>query len=245
MGTGIRPTGIDNAAAALRYWERRQEVVASNLANVNTDGFKGERAFARLLSDGSTPVADASTDFRAGPMNPTGNPLDLAITGDGFFVVQTPRGERLTRGGALSINDRHELVDAGGNAVLGEDDSAGGAQGPVVLPDHATSIQVDSGGAVRVDGHQVARLRMERVAPDAKLNHEGGGLFETPAPRSAIPLEQRTVRQGVREESNVSSIESLVDMISVQRAYAGVQKVLTTIDSARGIATTELGKPAA
>jgi flagellar basal-body rod protein FlgF len=244
MGTGIRPTGIDNAAAALRYWERRQEVVANNLANVSTDGFKGERAFARLLGDGSTPAIDSSTDYRAGPMNSTGNPLDLAITGDGFFVVQTPRGERLTRGGSLSLNDQHQVVDASGNLVLGEDDPAGGVRGPVVLPDHAANVQVDAGGAVRVDGRQVARLRVERAAPGAKLNHEGGGLFETALARPSVPFDQRTVRQGMREESNVNSIESMVDMLSIQRAYASVQKVLTTIDTARGIATTELGKPA-
>ncbi|MCX5764019.1 MAG: flagellar hook-basal body complex protein, partial [Gemmatimonadetes bacterium] len=97
MGIGIRPTGVDNAAAALRYLERRQEVSANNLANVSTDGFKGERAFARLLADGSTPTAETATDLRAGALTATNNPLDLAISGKGFLVVQTPTGEKLTR----------------------------------------------------------------------------------------------------------------------------------------------------
>jgi flagellar basal-body rod protein FlgF len=244
MGTSIRPTGLDNAAAALRYWERRQEVVANNLANVNTDGFKGERAFARLLADGGTPVIDTATDLRSGPINTTGNPLDVAIAGDGFFVVDTESGERLTRGGALHLDDQRQLVDASGNVMLGERDAKGGVAGPIVIPAGSGAIGIDQGGAVSVNGQQVARLRLEHVAGGTRLQHEANGLFVPPASRESIAAEQRTIRQGAREESNVSSVESLVDMIAVQRAYGSVQKALTTIDTARGIATTELGKPA-
>ncbi|MFI5309622.1 MAG: flagellar hook-basal body protein [Gemmatimonadales bacterium] len=243
MGTSVRPNGIGTAAAALRYLERRQEVVSNNLANVNTDGFKGERAFSRLLEDGQTPAMQTATDLRAGPLATSGAPLDLAITGEGFFVVQTAGGERLTRGGSMRIDDQHRLVDASGQPVLGEADPKGGTNGPVVLPANASAISVDSGGAVTVDGHQIARLRLERVGAGARLQHEANGVFAASSQTERVPTGERTVRQGAREESNVSTIESLVDMISVQRAYASVQKVLSTIDSARGLATTELGKP--
>jgi flagellar basal body rod protein FlgG len=243
MGTSIRTGGLETAAAALRYWERRQEVLANNLANVNTDGFKGERAFAHLLGDGRTPVIDTATDLTSGPMTATGAPLDLAVERDGFFVVQTPGGERLTRGGELHLDTKGQIVDQSGHPLLGEEDAQGSTRGPVVLPAHVASIRIDESGAVVADGHQVARLRLETVPAGTRLQHEAAGLFAAPGARTRIDVAQRSIRQGVREESNVGTVSSLVDMIAVQRAYASVQKVLTTIDSARGIAVTELGKP--
>ena len=125
MGISFRPNGMTSSAHALRYWERRQEVVSNNLANVSTDGFKAERAFASLM-DGALPEIDTQTDMRAGTLRPTGSPLDLAMGGDGFLVVSTPDGERLSRGGALRLDDEHRLVTAQGYPVLGD-------QGPIVL----------------------------------------------------------------------------------------------------------------
>ena len=243
MGSGVRPTGLDNATAALRYWEQRQEIVANNLANVSTSGFKGERAFARLMDAGGSPTLDSATDLRSGPITTTGAPLDLAIGKDGFFAVQGPAGERLSRGGALQINDQHQLVDQSGNVLLGENDPKGGTAGPVVIPPGTSNILIDSAGAVIADGKQVARLRVERPTQGTRLQHDANGLFLKPATVEDVPLADRAVRQGALEESNVSSVSSLVDMISVQRAYSNVQKAITTIDAARGIATTELGKP--
>ena len=128
--------------------------------------------------------------------------------------------------------------------MLGEADPNGGVTGPIVIPEGSGPIGVDQGGAVSVNGQQIARLRLERVPAGIRLQHEANGLFVPAARRASIAAGQRTIRQGAREESNVSSVESLVDMIAVQRAYGSVQKALTTIDTARGIATTELGKPA-
>jgi flagellar hook-basal body protein len=82
---------MSSAAAALRYWERRQEVASNNLANVSTEGFKGQRVFARMV-EGALPAADAVTDFTPGPLSTTGNPSDVAIEGRGFLVVKTPSG---------------------------------------------------------------------------------------------------------------------------------------------------------
>ncbi len=243
MGSGIRPTGLDNATAALRYYERRQEVVANNLANVNTDGFKGERAFARLLSDGSTPAIETATDFRSGPITQTGAPLDLALGRGGFFVAQTGAGERLTRGGSLHLDDARRLVDQSGNALLAEKDVAGNAGGPIEVPANARTITVSDSGMVSADGKDLGRLRVENVPAGTRLQHDAGGLFIPAGARTLVPPEDRAVHQGAREESNVSSVGSLVDMIAVQRAYASVQKVISTIDSARSIAVTELAKP--
>ena len=97
MGASVRPNGMSSAAAALRYWERRQEVASNNLANVSTDGFKGQKVFARMI-EGALPAADAVTDFTQGSLENTNNPRDIALDGKGFFVVKTANGERYSRG---------------------------------------------------------------------------------------------------------------------------------------------------
>ena len=242
MGTSIAPTGFDSAAAALRYWERRQEVVANNLANVNTDGFKGERAFSHLLAGNSTATIGTSTDLRAGTMTPTGQPLDVAIDGDGFFVVRTPAGERLSRGGTLRVDDLRRLVDPAGHLLIGETNDADGATGAIMIPSDAGKIEISGDGTVSADGHAIARLRVERPVVGATLTHAGDTLFAASGTAS-VALDARGVRQGTREESNVHPLTALVDMIDVQRAFSTVQKALSTLDSARGIAVTELGKP--
>jgi flagellar basal body rod protein FlgG len=232
--------GLTSAAAALRYWERRQEVASNNLANVSTDGFKAERVFARMLGD-AMPAAQTATDARGGALRETRNPLDVALAGDGFFVVDTPNGERFTRGGSFRLDAERRLVDASGHPVLGE---AGpdGAAGPVVVP-QGVAVAVDREGALSVDGKAVARLRVERAAPGARLAHEGGTLLVPDGTRQPVPAAERAVRQGFLEESNVSAVGALVDMIAVQRAYASVQKAVTTLDAVRATAASELGKP--
>ncbi|MDF1506063.1 flagellar hook-basal body protein [Roseisolibacter sp. H3M3-2] len=230
-------TGLASAAASLRYWERRSEIVAHNLANASTDGFKAERVFARLLgSNGAAlPAAQTATDLTSGALKPTGNPLDVAIQGDGFLVVQTPAGERFTRGGSLQLDAERRLVDGAGNPLLGE-------RGPVVVPPGAT-LAVANDGAVSMDGKPVDRLRVERAGAGAELQHEGGTLLVPDAGRAAVPPADRRVRQGAVEESNVNPVSAMVDMIAVQRAYASVQKAVTTLDEVRGTAASDLGRP--
>jgi len=251
MGISLRPNGMTSAAHALRYWERRQEVVANNLANTSTDGFKAERAFASLAED-ALPTVSTRTDLRAGDLRPTGNALDLALAGDGFLVVDTPAGERLTRGGSFRVDEQRRLVTASGEPLLGEGGpivldadvaasaTAGGAPGGSARDD---MVQIDRDGHVRVAGTPVGTLRVERVPEGARLEHAGGNLFVPPDGREVVPPGERELRQGAVESSNVSSIDALVEMITVQRAYASVQKAMTTLDSARGMVTSEIGKP--
>ncbi|MGI8510657.1 MAG: flagellar hook-basal body protein [Gemmatimonadaceae bacterium] len=231
---------MSSSAAALRYWERRQEVSSNNLANVSTDGFKSQKVFAQMV-EGSLPAANAVTDFTPGPLNTTGNPLDVAIEGRGFMVVQTPNGERLSRGGALRVDNTGTLTDPAGNAIMGEGgtirvSSRGDAQ--------AGEIQITRTGAVMVDKAEVGRLKVETVPDNTPLLREGSGLFVPPVKRARVDPDTVSIRQGSLEQSNVSSVGEMVDMISIQRAYTAVQKAMTTIDGARGIATGELGRPA-
>jgi len=228
-----RTNGLTAAAGALRYWERKQEITAHNLANATTDGFKAERAFAELLGE-ATPVARARTDMAGGTLRQTGNALDVALEGDAFLVVGTPQGERFSRGGALRLDDARRLVDHEGHPVLGD-------HGEIVLPPGAR-VDLAADGTLGVDGRAVARLRLER-AGSTTLAREGTGLFVPDAGRAPAAPGTVRVRQGSLEESNVNPIGALVEMIVAQRAYASVQKAVTTMDAVRGTATTELGRP--
>jgi flagellar basal body rod protein FlgG len=231
---------MSSAAAALRYWERRQEVASNNLANVSTDGFKGQKVFARMV-EGALPAADAATDFSQGTLQTTSNPRDLALDGDGFFVVKTANGERYSRGGPLQVNDDGNLTDSLGNQLMGE-------SGPIRVATPGTAdigtIQIGRDGAVTIDNAEVGRLRIETIPAKTALQTEGSGLFIPPAKRKRIDPDMRIVRQGALEQSNVTPVSEMVDMISIQRAYTAVQKAVTTLDTVREIATTELARPA-
>ncbi len=226
------PDGIAAAASALRYYERRQEVVANNLANASTDGFKAERVFARLMAE-SHPAPDTATDMRQGALKETGGPLDLATGNEGFFVVSTPEGERLSRGGTFQLSPDGVITDAAGHALLGE-------KGVIRLGPGAVTI--DRTGLVAVDGEAMDRLRMETVAPDADMQHDAGTLFRPDPSRQPLALGDRAVKQGFVEESNVNTVSTMVDMISVQRAYANAAKALTTLDAIRATIANDLGK---
>lgn len=231
----MKTDGIASAANALRYWEMRQEVTANNLANATTDGFKAERVFAQLLEDG-LPVANATTDRSSGTLRSTGNPLDVAVTDDSFFVVQTPKGERWTRGGSWQLNADGHLADASGNLVLGDG-------GPIKVPSDKGDVSIDRAGTVRVGGETVGKLRLERGGPGS-LQHEDGTRFIPPADRIAVDDAGRTIQQGLVEQSNVNTVSTLVDLIEIQRNYAFAQKVMTTLDGIRATIANDLAKPA-
>lgn len=228
----MKTDGIASAAHALRYWERRQEVASNNLANVNTTGFKGERVFARLVGDG-VPVPEAATDFSEGVYQPTGNPLDIATRGHNYFVVNTTNGERWTRGGNWSVDPKGYLTDNSGNQVLGE-------RGPIKVG--RGNLEIDRSGWVVVDRIRIDRLRLESPAAGAALQHEGGTRFIPDAGRTTVAYADRDIMQGQLEGSNVTTLTSLVDLISIQRNFADAQKVLSALDGIRGTIVNELGK---
>ena len=226
------PDGIAAAASALRYYERRQEVVANNLANANTDGFKAERIFARLVAE-SHPAPDTATDLRRGTFKETGNALDIATDSDGFFVVSTPQGERLSRGGSFILSPDGVLTDSAGNQLLGE-------KGPIRVG--PGTVTIDRDGLVAVNGDAMDRLRMETIPAGTDVQHDAGTLFVPASAREPLALGSRAVKQGFVEESNVNTVSTMVDMISVQRAYANAAKALTTLDASRATISNELGK---
>ncbi len=229
----VRNNGLSAAAAALQMLERKQQVLANNLANASTRGFKAESAFARMM-DNQLAVVDTAVDLTPGTLTETHNTLDFALEGDGFFVVDSPGGERLVRNGSFRLDANRRLVDSQDNPVLGEN-------GVITMP--AGIIEVDTTGLISINGRPLQRMRIERVEQGTDLAHEGGTHFLPVSSRQAIPPEERTVRQGFLEESNVNPLTAMTEMLSVLHRYGAAQQTLSTIDAVRGIAVTDLARP--
>jgi flagellar basal-body rod protein FlgF len=225
--------GFSNGAAAMRYLERRQEIASHNLANVETTGFKAGRVFGRLL-DERLVVADVALDLTPGALRPTGSPLDVALEGQAFLVVETENGPRLTRGGSFRLDGDGRVVDANGNALQTETGD---------LTVGAGAIDIGRDGIVRVDGAEIGRLRLVRPAAAQVPQQEGAGLFVPTGAEEAVAAGTEIVRQGHLEASNVGAIEAMVDMISIQRAYATVQKAMTVMDGVRETIANALARP--
>ena len=115
----MKTPGLESALSALKYWRTKSQVVANNLANVASQGFKAQVVFAELLP-GNRPEARAELDLTGGPLRETGNALDMVIEEVGFFVVDTPAGERLTRAGSFELDAFGYLVDSSGRLILGD-----------------------------------------------------------------------------------------------------------------------------
>lgn len=218
------------AARTLGYLTQRQEVLANNLANASTDGFKADRLSGRSFGE-LFPQAVASLDLRQGAVRDTGRPFDLAFETEGFLVVSTAQGERLSRGGGLTIDAGGLLVDRDGNPVLGHD-------GPLNVRGKVVEIAPD--GTVIVDDSRAGRLRFETVKEPATLLKEGAGRYQAAAGTLDAPTAR--IRQGALEDSNVDSLLGTVDMLQIQRAYSTNAEVLRVLDGVLGTLVGEVGR---
>ncbi|MEO6840746.1 MAG: flagellar basal-body rod protein FlgF [Bradyrhizobium sp.] len=220
--------------------ERQLDVVANNIANVNTAGFKADTSlFEEYLMPGAhednfigrdrrvSYVQDRGTfrDFTQGASEQTGNPLDMAVSGNGFLVVQTPGGERYTRDGGMQINNQGQLVTATGNPVLGN-------AGPIVFQPTDHDINVSPDGTITVvegNGRTDAlrgKLRLVSFADAQKLLKEGSNLYSAGEGGAAQADTKSQVQQGYIEKSNVSSVAEMSRMIEVTRAYTQISTLL-------------------
>lgn len=201
------------------------QVVANNIANANTTGYKTDRAvFAEyLVSTGlDTPslsmgaLAGHSFDLTQGTVKFTGSQFDVAIQGDGFFALQTPAGERLTRAGAFQISADGQLITPDGAAVLDSGNT------PIQVPPEATNIAIAGDGAISADGELIGQIGVFR--PTGQLQRDTDTRFTAQGGTEAI--ETPSVLQGALEQSNVSPVLEMARMIEVQRAYEAGQNVL-------------------
>jgi flagellar basal-body rod protein FlgF len=200
--------------------KRQMDVLANNLANVTTPGFKGESMlFVEHLkrtdhSERLRFVQDIATvrDLAPGPMTHTGSPFDLAIRGDGYFAVETPEGERYTRAGGLALDADGQIVTAQGLALL----SDGGS--PITVPPDAASVTVARDGTVSSDQGEIGRIRLVRFESPQVLNKLEHGLYDA-AGQEPLPVEAPDIQQGKVEGSNVVGMVEMTKLITTVRSY--------------------------
>lgn len=232
---------------------REMEVVSNNIANINTSGFKGDTAiFEEYLMPGASAdqfarpdrrlsyVVDRSTwhDMGQGPMQQTGNPFDVAIDGsNAFLVVDTPRGERYTRNGALQVNAQGQLVTSEGFRVLGD-------SGPIQFQANDKEILIARDGTVSAPDGTRGRLRLVKFDTMQRLTKDGGSTFAAPAnmPPQQLQPEERHVLQGSLERSNVRGVIEMTRMIEVTRNYTHVSTMLQNQGEMRKSAVEKLAE---
>jgi flagellar basal body rod protein FlgG len=228
---------VENAARALKYYQRLQENLANNLANAPTDGFKGDLMFGQLVGDSLAPTPLQALDLSQGSLRETGGLYDFALEGQGFLVVQTEAGERLVRGGAMHLDPAGMLVDGQGDPVLGDD-------GPIVVPgDSGESFEVQADGGILVGGARIGVLRIENVTDPANLEKEGLGRYVATGPTQAVNPAETRLRQGAIEESNVDTINGMIDLITIQREFQANMTALKALDGQLENVTTNIGRP--
>ena len=217
------------------------DIVANNVANIDTSGFKADNAaFSAYLMPGASDaqfsgkdrrvsfVEDRASwiDFSPGAIQHTGNPLDVTIDGKGYFAVQTPRGERYTRNGAFAINASGQLVTSDGDQVLGNG-------GPITLQPTDHNITISRTGILTVrDGAgttsaQRGQLQIVSFDNPRALEKDGGSTFMAPPSVTANPAPAGTrVVQGALEKSNVRAVAEMARMIQITRSYSDIAAIL-------------------
>ena len=226
--------GLFTSASAMVPRVRKQEMHANNVSNASTTGFKRDRIFTKELSraveqqmphrnDWEKPMIDESwIDYAPGVFDQTGNPLHLAIEGDGFFTLQSPEGNVvLSRSGAFEVDAEGYLSFAGGYLVTGEG-------GPIQVGNGEISVAAD--GEIQSDGLSVGRITPQSVTDVQNLQRIGGSLFVVPQGEELLPALNASLRQGYLETSNVDVVREMVDMIISYRMYEANAKAVQTQD---------------
>ncbi|MCL3881699.1 flagellar hook-basal body complex protein [Marivita sp. GX14005] len=209
---------------------REMETIAHNIANAATTGYRQQgivfSEYIQAVNDGdSLSMAAArikTTSNAQGILTQTGNTLDLAIEGSGYFQLDTPDGPRLTRSGAFNVDAAGDIVSADGHRLL----DGGGA--PINLPQGGSDVKIASDGTISLGDRLLGQVGIVEVEPGAALERESGVLFKTEA--ELTPAEDGKLLQGHLEGSNVDAISQLARMIEVQRAYELGQKLIEMDD---------------
>jgi len=238
--------GYYAACTAMMAQAQSLELVANNLANSSTTGYRAHHSVFRSLLATSLdhPVTELNQatnnygvlegsrlDLSQGGLQTTGNDLDLALEGRAFFAVQTAGGKLYTRNGAFHVDNHGQLVTGDGDAVLGE-------KGLIRIPQGPISVSPD--GTISVSGAIVGKIEMVEFALDAKLESVGKNYYSAPSAKGTASTTTR-MRQGMLESSNVDPVLSAVDLVTVQRSTEMMQRALSVFDAQfNRIATEEL-----
>lgn len=221
--------GISDVLTGCQMQVHRLETIANNLANANTTGFKKDvLSFDHLLK------THQEANMTQGNISHTGNALDLALSGEGFFKVSTPDGIRYTRNGKFYLNAEGQLSTTSGHSVLGEG-------GPITI--EGTDVSVDDSGRISVDGEEVDTLAVVSFAEPELLQKQGDSYYMYTGDDGEGPRPQETfVKQGYVEQSNVIVTQEMIKMIETLRHFESYQKVLQTFDETDAKVINDVGK---
>jgi flagellar basal-body rod protein FlgF len=223
--------GVDTAYSGMRAQMDALDILSNNLANVSTTAYKEEKPFfAHLSQSGDSRDSDelnAAVNDRAitalgafntgnGSFTPTNRDFDIAISGDGYLVVDTPRGPRYTRNGSLMLNSKSVLSTEDGYPVLGAN------RRPITLS--TGKVIINSDGEVYLDDTRVDQLKRVKFDPGTSLQREGGSLIAAAGDQAAERPSSAQIKQGYLEQSNVNPINAVVTMVGIMRQFEAIQK---------------------
>ena len=253
--------GLYTSALGMTTQMNRMDVIANNIANVNTNGFKRDRVITQSFTDelirfvnpeaqersllpfrNSMQVGryslglfvdDLNTDFTAGSLSATGGTFELAISGSGFFAVSHNGQERYTRDGAFTLNQDRVLVTRDGIPVIGADGNF------ITIPDGMVGI--NPSGEIYVDGELINTLRLVDFDNPAMLRNQGNNLWSALEGAGPAAFSGR-VEQGMLELSNVNIVREMVEMIEITRTYEANQRMISVVDGTMQIAANDIGR---
>jgi len=222
------------SAASMKALTEQYRGIAHNLANASTGGYK--RRISRflqtllktegpILGNLGTVQGETVIDFTQGMLTRTDRPLDCALQGEGFFVIETPEGVLYTRNGSFHVNPQRQLVDLSGRIVAGQ-------AGPITIPSNcpANKIQISTEGLVHAGGTEIGRLRLVEFEDTSVLVPVGSNCFIPPDGATPVTATETKVYQGFQEHSNLSVVGELVNLITVTRLYEANLKAIQTQD---------------
>ncbi|MFQ6604268.1 MAG: flagellar hook-basal body protein [Fidelibacterota bacterium] len=216
--------------------QAKNEVVANNLANIQTTGYKKDVMFVEYLEQSDTVKSTVKTSHAQGKFLDTKNSLDLAISGAGFFAIETPEGERYSRNGHFALDAQGAVVTGSGDYVLGE-------AGRIYLPSEDSKpgdITISSEGDIFYRDTQLDTLKIISVTDPGTLKKTGDGYFMAGPETEIQPASNHAVLQGKLEESNVNPIDEMVQLIEIQRQYESLQRTIRSLDMALGRAVNDI-----
>ena len=233
---------IPTVAAAMDQKIMQLDNMTNNLANAGTPGFKAQHLHVlKTIEEGdkanevSASVTGMYVDFSQGISQKTGNPLDLHLQGDGFFVVQTREGQAFTRKGDFAVNKSNQIVTQAGDTVIGDG-------GPITLKDGKINISQD--GSVYVDESQVGKIKIVDFTNRKTLSQTGGGLYRDPGTAGMKKVEQPLIMSGFIELSNVNIVKEMAKMIDIHRSFETYQKIIQTLTEQDKLTTGRVGRVA-
>ena len=211
------------------------DYITNNIANATTPGFKMTKIFHNLVDPATvTYIPEVVVDYSPGTIYRTGNPLDAAINGEGFYAVQSGNETAYTRQGVFTLDKDGNLITGEGNYVLNKSGNK------IKLPDG--TVQISDKGDITVDGNQIDTLKIVNFTKPQALVKKEGCLFIDPGNASVVDKEDPVIRQGHIELSNVQVVKEMADMIDVHRSVEVYQKVIQTIADQDRLATSQIGR---